>query len=122
VTDSGEDAQLWNGALEEMEKDIGLENCTWFRGPWLFAECYMYRRVREAMLLCKTDMKHCDPYENSKLETHEKNANTVFQLIAALCPLNLEEEKTNVEVLKRRYVIAMEVFIFLILYYFKTFD
>jgi hypothetical protein len=109
LIDSGSDLKQWNDAIEELELTIGEENCTWFKAPWLFTECYVYRRIREAMLLCTSEMKNYDPYENAKLETHETNVNSVFQLITSLCPLDFENEKTNADLLKRRYVTIVEV-------------
>jgi hypothetical protein len=109
LTDSSEDAASWNEAIDKLESQIGSSNMTWFKGPWLFAECYMYRRIREAMMLSQTGLKNLDPFEWSKNETHESNVKNVFQLINSVCPLNFEEEKTNFDVLKRRYQIILEV-------------
>jgi hypothetical protein len=42
--DKGQDVDLWNSHLEKLKATIGEENCSWFKAPWLFSECYMYRR------------------------------------------------------------------------------
>ncbi|RNA39509.1 hypothetical protein BpHYR1_050362 [Brachionus plicatilis] len=108
ITDSGSDSTLWNTALEELKSQIGPDNCTWFKSPWLFAECYVYRRIREAMLLCTTSLKDYDPYEKSKLESHEQSLKSVFQLITNLCPLNFNEEKQNESLMRERFREIME--------------
>ena len=77
------DSKLWNDQLEAM----GEQNSTWFKSTWLFAECYMYRRVREAMLSCRTQMKYYDPFEQAKLETCQLGRSSVSSLIRALRPL-----------------------------------
>lgn len=108
ITDSGSDSKLWNISLEELESQIGSENCTWFKSPWLFAECYVYRRIREAMLLCTTSLKDYDPYEKSKLESHELSLKSVLQLITNLCPLDLNSEKENESLMHERFRVIME--------------
>jgi hypothetical protein len=109
LTDSGEDVQLWNEAYEESVKAFGEDNASWFKGPWLFAECYMYRRVREAMLLCSSSLRDYDPFEQSKIESHESNAKSVFQLISSICPVDFAEEKNNSQLMHRRFQVIMEV-------------
>lgn len=108
IDDSGEDLELWNKSIDELEKEIGVENCTWFKAPWLFSECYVYRRIREAMITCSSDLKHYDPFEHSKLETHNHNLNSVFQLICATCPLDFENEKLDQNLLHKRFSLIME--------------
>ncbi|CAF0883846.1 unnamed protein product [Brachionus calyciflorus] len=108
ITDSGDDAILWNKALEELENMIGEKNCTWFKAPWLFVECYIYRRIRESMLLCETSLRDYDPFEKSKKESYELSFNNFCQLITSLCPLNYHEEKTNENLSKERFRIILE--------------
>lgn len=108
LTDTGSDAHMWNEALEKLILQIGKENCTWFKGPWLYAECYMYRRIREAMLLCSSEVRSYDPFEESKIESHALSNKSTFGLISALCPLNYDDEKTNEELAKRRFGIIVE--------------
>lgn len=109
LKDSGADVTLWNNHLENLKTNIGQENCTWFKAPWLFSECYMYRRVREVMLLCKTEMKNYDPFERAKIEACEQSRETISSLIRNLCPLNYEEEKTNTDLLQKRFHIVLQV-------------
>lgn len=52
LTDGLSDAETWNQYLqrhEEMEGDPG--SVSWFKSPWLYVECYMYRRIQEALWL-----------------------------------------------------------------------
>ena len=62
------------------------------------------------MLLCKTDMKQYDPYETAKQETHDLSRNSTHNLISSLCPLNWEEEKTNLDIQHERFRIIIEVY------------
>jgi len=91
LSDEGEDVNIWNDTIKELHAALGEESCTWFKGSWLFGECYLYRRIREAMLFCKTDMRNYDPFEKSKLESCEAGQQSVSKLIRGLTLL--EEHK-----------------------------
>lgn len=107
ITDEGEDAHLWNKALEELESRISKENATWFKAPWLFTECYMYRRIREAMLLCESKLKFYDVYEESKKDAYRSTEQTIISLIKGLCPLDRNEIDT--ELLKEIFETTLQV-------------
>ena len=47
LTGDAADIPLWNRLLEEQW--VAGEPPVWFEAPWLFVECYMYRRIREVM-------------------------------------------------------------------------
>ena len=93
LIDDGSDAQLWNESLKELEGKIGNVNFTWFKAPWLFTECYMYRRIREALLLCKTKFRDYDVYVESKREAYNSTEKTIISLISGLCSLNGDDER-----------------------------
>ena len=42
----GEDAKEWATAYETYQQHLGSDPL-WYRVSWLFAECYMYRRIAE---------------------------------------------------------------------------
>ena len=48
VEDNRSDAKAWNDYLREVTDRDG-EEPSWFISPWLYVECYMYRRVQEAV-------------------------------------------------------------------------
>ncbi len=91
LNDDGFDVQVWNNSLKELEEKIGNENFTWFKAPWLFTECYMYRRIREASLLCKTKVRDYDVYVESKREAYDSTEKTIISLFSGLCGLNSDE-------------------------------
>lgn len=47
IIDDYADSKIWNNEIEKCMNDED----SWFQAPWLFAECYMYRRTFEAFLL-----------------------------------------------------------------------
>lgn len=50
VQDGRDDESEWNGLCDSVKDVTGTEP-TWFGTSWLFAECYMYRRIQEAIAL-----------------------------------------------------------------------
>lgn len=47
------DTKEWNELLKREEISHLNEEVTWFNISWLYAECYLYRRMREIFLLSK---------------------------------------------------------------------
>ncbi|KAH0622385.1 hypothetical protein JD844_024648 [Phrynosoma platyrhinos] len=50
LKDNVPDTTLWNQYLE-YHKNLSNEPPSWFQSPWLYTECYMYRRIHEALVL-----------------------------------------------------------------------
>lgn len=46
------DTDLWNQHLQYQRSLLNESDGqpSWFRSPWLFVECYMYRRLHEAVI------------------------------------------------------------------------
>ena len=52
LVDDLEDADAWNRYLQRHQEQQGEQDpVSWFRSPWLYVECYMYRRIQEALWL-----------------------------------------------------------------------
>ncbi len=52
LTDGLQDTESWNQYLLEHQRLQGdKESVSWFKSPWLYVECYMYRRIQEALWL-----------------------------------------------------------------------
>ncbi|KAL1920086.1 uncharacterized protein VTP21DRAFT_1232 [Calcarisporiella thermophila] len=63
IEDDGEpDVQIWNDSLKKYFDGVG-----WYDSPWLFCECYMYRRIRETFSQSK-HWKNYDPYFKQKID------------------------------------------------------
>nr|XP_056709638.1 damage-control phosphatase ARMT1 [Euleptes europaea] len=43
------DTALWNQYLE-YQRNLSYGPPSWFKSPWLYVECYMYRRIHEAVV------------------------------------------------------------------------
>ncbi|XP_055471974.1 damage-control phosphatase ARMT1 isoform X2 [Psammomys obesus] len=82
LVDKGDDADIWNQYLEYQRSlltDSG-EAPRWFFSPWLFVECYMYRRIHEALI-------QSPPIHDFDVFQESKNANFFEsqESIDALC-------------------------------------
>ncbi|KAJ3152992.1 hypothetical protein HDU86_005448 [Geranomyces michiganensis] len=48
LTDSDEDVGIWNATLASL---ASTGPATWYQLPWLFIECYLYRKIHELFIL-----------------------------------------------------------------------
>lgn len=50
LTDGLRDVNSWNQYLQKQQTLHGdQDSVSWFKSPWLYVECYMYRRIQEAL-------------------------------------------------------------------------
>ena len=47
--ESGADTKEWSIVFERYREKFKGENTKWFSVSWLFAECYMYRKIVEIL-------------------------------------------------------------------------
>ncbi|KAG1706997.1 Protein-glutamate O-methyltransferase [Nymphon striatum] len=64
ITDQYADVEIWNDCL----KSLNENERSWFKSSWLFAECYMYRRIFEGFQISKY-LKPLDPFQHQKEES-----------------------------------------------------
>ncbi|XP_033735592.1 damage-control phosphatase ARMT1-like [Pecten maximus] len=64
IKDGRSDVCVWNDHLKELIANTGSPP-SWFESPWLYVECYMYRRIQEAAELCIT-LKDFDVFRDQK--------------------------------------------------------
>ncbi|XP_054283680.1 damage-control phosphatase ARMT1-like isoform X1 [Macrosteles quadrilineatus] len=65
----GEDASKWN--IYWRNKTENGTTVSWYKTEWLYAECYLYRRIKEAFLLSKK-LGDYDPFHKQKTEAVEE--------------------------------------------------
>lgn len=46
---TGPDVQQWNAVFQVYKKELEGADPTWFSVSWLFAECYMYRKIADVI-------------------------------------------------------------------------
>ncbi|XP_027713796.1 protein-glutamate O-methyltransferase-like [Vombatus ursinus] len=76
LTDNCIDTDIWNQYLKYHHSLLNENNkkISWFQSPWLYVECYMYRRIHEALMLSSpsSDLDvFKEPKEQNFLESQE---------------------------------------------------
>ncbi|KAI1171743.1 hypothetical protein F4777DRAFT_36178 [Nemania sp. FL0916] len=86
ITDDGfPDVALYNHELEK------LGSPTWFTVPWLYCECYLYRRMSTYFRL-STHWKSYDVFARQKINTFRSSRPAVLELAARYKDLVLQME------------------------------
>ncbi|CAL8312813.1 unnamed protein product [Lota lota] len=92
LSDDLEDADAWNRYLRRHEELQGDQDpVSWFRSPWLYVECYMYRRIQEALWL-NPPISGYDVFHEAKTQSYFESQRAVM----ALCTY-LEGLRKNME-------------------------
>ena len=94
IADDGEaNVDLYNQELEQL-REQGRNS--WIKAPWLYAECYLYRRLR-SLFLQQPEWTLHDPFLKSKLDSFRSSKAAVLQLAYATQTL-CEKPETDVKV------------------------
>ncbi|XP_060061310.1 damage-control phosphatase ARMT1 isoform X2 [Erinaceus europaeus] len=89
------DTDIWNQYLDYQQSLLGETDgkARWFFSPWLFVECYMYRRIHEAIIQ-SPPIDDFDVFKESKDQNFFESQESVI----ALCTY-LQELISTLEVL-----------------------
>ncbi|NP_001087371.1 damage-control phosphatase ARMT1 [Xenopus laevis] len=94
LTDNQLDTELWNQYLDYQKSLLNEgETPSWFKSPWLYVECYMYRRIQEGIVLSPPISKY-DVFREGKIESFFQSQPAII----ALCTY-LQELKKNMAAL-----------------------
>ncbi|KAI9837499.1 MAG: hypothetical protein M1819_007148 [Sarea resinae] len=89
IEDDGQpDVAGYNHELEQ------LGQVTWFNVPWLYAECYLYRRMSTFFSLSQY-WKSYDVFSKQKISTFKSSRPAVLELAARYRELSLQVEQGN---------------------------
>ncbi|RZF38494.1 hypothetical protein LSTR_LSTR006089 [Laodelphax striatellus] len=92
----GSDHELWNRILSDKTKEHSRPP-TWFQTEWLYAECYLYRRLHEAFLQTEA-IKHLDPFHWQKTKALENSlvqAEILAQHVNKIVSNNADSSETE---------------------------
>ncbi|BGP27397.1 duf89 domain protein [Rhodotorula toruloides] len=100
-----DDTAAYNDELAQLA-ERGQNN--WFSAPWLFAECYLYRRLRGLFALTK-HWNLFDPFASQKLSTWRSSAAGAAALAKSLQKLVMEGPVDDEKKLKLDLLGMLEV-------------
>ncbi|XP_032398161.1 damage-control phosphatase ARMT1 [Etheostoma spectabile] len=81
LIDTLQDTEHWNQYLQKQQKLQGEEeSVSWFKSSWLYVECYMYRRIQEALWL-NPPISDYDVFNEGKTQSFFESQ----QAMMALC-------------------------------------
>ncbi|KZT38776.1 DUF89 domain-containing protein [Sistotremastrum suecicum HHB10207 ss-3] len=86
--DGGLNVDIFNAELDELVKE---GKGSWFKAPWLFAECYLYRLMRTWFAPTK-HWNNFDPFFAQKEDSFRGSAAAVYQLASMMQELESEKE------------------------------
>nr|XP_004225825.4 LOW QUALITY PROTEIN: protein-glutamate O-methyltransferase-like [Ciona intestinalis] len=64
LDDEIDDCEVWNARFEQ-NRSVHQSHPTWFSSPWLYVECFMYRKI-QSVLSKSNHMKKFDPFLDQK--------------------------------------------------------
>ncbi|KAK6039627.1 hypothetical protein COOONC_22870 [Cooperia oncophora] len=102
LSDTSFSYDMWNKALSRMRAQHGEDEVTWFKTEWLFAECYLYRRLVGCTAKTKY-LKSFDFFMEQKVEgfnSHiEQIRDGIKYMFAVAQNLTIQQERETLEVL-----------------------
>ncbi|KAG1728237.1 DUF89 domain-containing protein [Suillus lakei] len=95
----------YNAELESLKQ---TSRNTWFKAPWLYAECYLYRLIR-AYFNQKTYWRGFDPFSTQKEEMFKNSGAAIYQIATTMHELEskkakLQEDPDKLEVLFKEMI------------------
>ncbi|XP_006882863.1 PREDICTED: UPF0364 protein C6orf211 homolog [Elephantulus edwardii] len=104
------DTDIWNQYLEDQQSLLHESDgeLRWFHSPWLFVECYMYRRIHEA-LIQSSPIDYFDVFKESKEQNFFESQASVIALCTYLQELRRTSEELGEEPLKKEFLKFLQV-------------
>nr|XP_028579505.1 coiled-coil domain-containing protein 170-like isoform X3 [Podarcis muralis] len=102
LTDNLPDSTLWNQCLE-YHQSLSDEPPSWFQSPWLYTECYMYRRIHEA-LAQNPLISDFDVFKEEKVHNFFESQQAIILMSTYLQDILKNVEKLDENLLKKEFL------------------
>ncbi|XP_062857533.1 damage-control phosphatase ARMT1 [Trichomycterus rosablanca] len=80
LTDTAEDTETWNQYMQRQQELMEESKpVSWFKSPWLYVECYMYRKIQEALWL-SPPIGDFDVFKEGKLKAFFESQRAIMSL------------------------------------------
>ncbi|XP_038627994.1 damage-control phosphatase ARMT1 [Tachyglossus aculeatus] len=110
LIDNLADADTWNKYLE-YQQSLLEENGgqpSWFQSPWLYVECYLYRRIHEALIL-SPPICDFDVFKEGKVQSFFESQQAVVALCTHLQEISKIIEDLDEDQLKEEFFKLLQV-------------
>uniref|UniRef100_A0A1A8ISY4 Sugar phosphate phosphatase n=1 Tax=Nothobranchius kuhntae TaxID=321403 RepID=A0A1A8ISY4_NOTKU len=95
LTDNLQDTESWNEYMQRQQRLLGdQESVSWFKSPWLYVECYMYRRIQEALIL-NPPISSFDVFKEVKTQSFFDSQKAAMTLCTYLADIYKNMEKLS---------------------------
>lgn len=101
-----DDTSEYNAAIEEA--NASGTPLKWFNASWLYAECYMYRRIR-GIFASTEHWKLFDCFASQKLEAFRSSSKGIMTLAQSVQQLVAQGPPTDEEILHADWIKMLEV-------------
>ncbi|XP_004440739.1 PREDICTED: protein-glutamate O-methyltransferase [Ceratotherium simum simum] len=104
------DTDIWNQYLEHQQSLLNESDGKprWFYSPWLFVECYMYRRIHEAIIQ-SPPIDDFDVFKESKDQNFFESQESIIALCAYLQELLRTVEDLDENQLKNEFFKFLQI-------------
>lgn len=120
LDDNWYDVRVWNEFLSKVSENMASNDTialppSWFSVPWLYCECYLYRRVFEILQLSNFHMSF-DPFFEQKSNAFHSSSEAIQNLASNLAAMttdnsgshNGDNESPPEDILRTRFEILLE--------------
>ncbi|XP_019405616.1 PREDICTED: protein-glutamate O-methyltransferase isoform X1 [Crocodylus porosus] len=109
LSDELPDTPIWNQYLEyQRNVSNGNGQPSWFQSPWLYVECYMYRRIHEA-LIHNPPIDDFDPFMEAKIQSFFESQQAIIAICTYLQELLKNIQDLNENQLKEEFFKLLQV-------------
>ncbi|XP_076815430.1 damage-control phosphatase ARMT1-like isoform X2 [Clavelina lepadiformis] len=105
LDDQLKDKEAWNKRLQQYSND---SPASWFTAPWLYVECFMYRRIA-GVLNSSTYLKTFDPFAEQKQQSLMQSMTAVENLATFLHSVKQSVKVNDTAMLKQFFVDFLQV-------------
>ncbi|XP_075212600.1 damage-control phosphatase ARMT1-like isoform X2 [Lycorma delicatula] len=103
----GTDAEIWNKHLKDNAKEIGVIP-SYFQTDWMYAECYIYRRLQEAFLNTES-LKKFDPFHWQKKEALDSAMRPIKSLAVLLNNIVVKNSNHSKDEIKNNFICLLKI-------------
>ncbi|KAJ0026828.1 hypothetical protein NQD34_017828 [Periophthalmus magnuspinnatus] len=109
LTDGLRDVDSWNQYLQRHQTvQGGKEAVSWFKSPWLYVECYMYRRIQEAIWL-NPPINEFDVFNEGKTQSFFESQQATIALCTYLETLKKDKDGLSKNQLFDNFIKLLQV-------------